>query len=325
MEFLYIATLAVVGFWAFRSILRKFWGTADRGNEEDATNKVVVITGANSGIGKATALEMAERGAIVVMACKDMDEANAAIINIRKTTGTGRLIPMKIDLASLDSVRQFASDLSKKFDKVDILINNAGVLVSGKLQQKTQEGFEINFGVNHLGHFLLTNLLLDSLKKAAPSRIVTVSSDVHLKGLIDFKDLMGENQRGTRNPIKNKHYANSKLANVLFSFELARKLWGTNVQTYCASTGLVKTKIVKIPFPWRIFSSLIQRIFFKTPQEGCQTVLHCALSKQCRYETGEMYQHCRKWLPEDRIPIRREVASRLWTVSEELVGLKKDK
>uniref|UniRef100_A0A3P8WWJ6 Si:dkey-23o4.6 n=1 Tax=Cynoglossus semilaevis TaxID=244447 RepID=A0A3P8WWJ6_CYNSE len=168
--------------------------------------KTVVITGANTGIGKETSREMARRGEL--MACRDLTRAESAAEEIREATGNGNVVIRHLDLASLHSVRQFAKDYVDSEDRLDILINNAGVMMCPKWL--TEDGFETQLAVNHLGHFLLTNLLLPKLKSSAPSRVVNVSSIAHRGGRIDFDDL----------------YQQSKLANVLFSRELARKLRG---------------------------------------------------------------------------------------------------
>ncbi|XP_048828541.1 retinol dehydrogenase 13 isoform X3 [Brienomyrus brachyistius] len=179
--------------------------------------KTVLITGANTGIGKETAVDLARRGARVIIACRDLSRANKAAADIRQRSGNGNVVVKPLDLASLQSVRQLAKDIQENEGRLDILINNAGIMMCPKW--KTEDGFEMQFGVNHLGHFLLTNCLLDLLKKSAPSRIVNVSSLAHEKGQIHFDDINLDNDY---DPLKS--YRQSKLANVLFSRELAARL-----------------------------------------------------------------------------------------------------
>ncbi|CAG7716512.1 unnamed protein product [Allacma fusca] len=160
----------VAAAFLYRKRLERSFGRHDESKEENVEGKFVVITGANTGLGKEAAFEMARRGAVVVLACRDHGRAEAAILDIRKRTPRGELIFMELDLSSLESVRRFCKNFNEKFQKIDILINNAGVFVPLKKRMKSNDGYEINFGVNHLGHFLLTNLLLDKLRAAAPSR-----------------------------------------------------------------------------------------------------------------------------------------------------------
>uniref|UniRef100_A0A8C6WJS4 Dehydrogenase/reductase (SDR family) member 13a, duplicate 3 n=1 Tax=Neogobius melanostomus TaxID=47308 RepID=A0A8C6WJS4_9GOBI len=204
--------------------------------------KTAVVTGSNTGIGKATALDLAKRGARVILACRSRERAEAAVYDIRRESGNNQVLFMPLDLSSLQSVRDFVKTFLKTEPRLDFLINNAGVMGGGR----TQEGFGMEFGVNHLGHFLLTLLLLERLKQSAPSRVVTVSSMVHLLGHIDFKLLESTKDlvQGDRNTLKNLQvYAHSKLCNVLFTRELANRLEGTNVSCFCLHPGLVQTEM----------------------------------------------------------------------------------
>lgn len=197
--------------------------------------KVVVITGANTGLGKANALDLARRGGKIYMACRSEERGLAALNEIKLLSGNDNLNFMKLDLASLDSIREFSKNFHKREAKLDILINNAG-LVSPL--SRTKENFEMNIGVNHLGHFLLTNLLLDLLKAATPSRIVIVSSYLYNRGQIDREDF---------NCIKAfpgyfKAYSTSKLANILFMRKLSKMLEGTGVTVNALCPGWVDTE-----------------------------------------------------------------------------------
>ncbi|TRZ26233.1 hypothetical protein HGM15179_000845 [Zosterops borbonicus] len=181
--------------------------------------KVVIITGANTGIGKETARDLAQRGARVIIACRDIAKAEAAASEIRAETGNQQVIVKKLDLADTKSIREFAENFLAEEKKLHVLINNAGVMLCP--YSKTADGFEMHLGVNHLGHFLLTFLLLECLKQSAPSRIVNVSSLAHHGGRIRFHDLQGEKSYN-----RGLAYCHSKLANVLFTRELARRLQG---------------------------------------------------------------------------------------------------
>src|SRR5438552_4280443 len=186
------------------------------------TGKVCLITGGNSGIGKATAMGLAKLNASVVIVSRDRDKGEAALIEMRAKSGNRNLDAMTADLSSHDSVRELAHDFTGRYKKLHVLINNAGIFLPRRVQ--TVDGLEATFATNHLGYFLLTNLLLDVLKASAPSRIVNVSSVAHWRVQLNFDDL--QNRQAYRPP---RVYAESKLANLLFTFELARRLQGTGV------------------------------------------------------------------------------------------------
>lgn len=183
---------------------------------------MAIITGANTGIGKENAIDFARRGAKVYIACRDVQRGEDALKDIKTASGSDKVFFLQLDLASLDSVREFSRKFHELESQLHLLINNAGVMMCPKAL--TKDGFEMQIGTNHLGHFLLTNLLLDLLKASAPSRIVNVSSAGHTMSDINKDDLMSEKSYS-----KLKAYAQSKLANVLFSTELAKKLEGTGV------------------------------------------------------------------------------------------------
>lgn len=198
----------------------------------------MIITGANTGIGKATAVDLAKRGAKIYFACRSNDKGMAALNEIKESTGSSTLFFMQLDLASLESIREFSKKFHDAESRLDILINNAGLLSP---MERTKDGFEINMGVNHLGHFLLTNLLLDLLKAAAPSRVVVVSSDLHRYGGINKDDFNSEKSF----PGAWKAYGNSKLANVLFTRQLAKMLQGSGVTINALCPGAVDTEATR--------------------------------------------------------------------------------
>ncbi|KAM4553003.1 retinol dehydrogenase 12-like isoform 1-T1 [Fundulus diaphanus] len=279
--------------------------------------KTILITGANTGIGKETAIDMARRGARVILACRDMDRANKAAEEIKKKSGNNNVVVKKLDLASLQSVRLFAKDVGANEQRLDVLINNAGVMCCP--QWKTEDGFDMQFGVNHLGHFLLTNLLLDLLKQSAPSRIVNVSSLAHERGQINFDDI---NQEKNYNPWRS--YSQSKLANVLFTRELAKRLQDTGVTTYSLHPGVIRTELGRHFLPtialWRRVLYTPFSFFIKNPTEGAQTTIYCAVEESLQKESGLYYSDCARkaTAPQGRDD---EAAKKLWDLSASMVGL----
>jgi NAD(P)-dependent dehydrogenase (short-subunit alcohol dehydrogenase family) len=195
-------------------------------NNTNMSGKVCLVTGANSGIGKVTALELARMGARVVMVCRDQARGEAALAEIKQATGNDHLELMLCDLSSQADIRRFADEFKAAHNRLDVLVNNAGVYL--RKRQTTVDQLEATFAINHLGYFLLTNLLVDLLKQSAPSRIVNVSSGAHASGHINFGDLQGEKSYGG-----GRAYCHSKLANILFTRELARQLAGTQVTANC--------------------------------------------------------------------------------------------
>ncbi|KAL7846486.1 hypothetical protein SRHO_G00214660 [Serrasalmus rhombeus] len=280
--------------------------------------KTVVVTGSNTGIGKATAMNLAKRGARVILACRDKQRAEAAVNDIKKESGNNEVLYMHLDLASLQSVRSFAENFLKAEPRLDILINNAGLVVRGK----TEDGFGMIFGVNHLGHFLLTILLLDRLKECAPSRVVTVSSSAHVIGKVDFdcinthKDLdLGDSAIRLL-----KIYSHSKVCNILFTHELAKKLEGTNVTCFSLHPGIIKTEIGRHSNLWWKIILAPFVLFSSDVESGAQTVLHCALQEGIEPLSGRYFSKC---AVADVSAVARDdaTAKKLWEVSERLCGL----
>ena len=229
-----IAVASLIAIQIFRLIF--IVGTPCK-SKEKMNEKTVIITGANTGIGKETAMDLATRGARVIIACRDEGKAQAALKDIKERSGSNSVVFKKLDLASLASVRKFASEILQEEDRLDVLVNNAGVMWTPHLL--TEDGFELQFGVNHLGHFLLTMLLLDRIKETPNSRIVNVSSHGHYGGSLDFDDMMWE-----KKPYSwSFAYFRSKLANVMFTSELARRLAGTGVTVYSLHPGSISTEL----------------------------------------------------------------------------------
>jgi len=280
--------------------------------------KVVVITGANTGIGKYTALDMSRRGAKVVLLCRNVEKGEEAAEEIRKET-EGEVIVHRLDLSSLQSVRECAEQLGNSLEKVDILINNAGVMACP--EARTTEGFEMQMGTNHLGHFLLTNLLLPLLKRAAPgARIVNVSSMAHQSGTMQWDDLNWE-----KTPYSAiGAYSQSKLANILFSTELARRGEGSGVTVYSLHPGVINTDLGRhIKDTFGAIGSMffwIAKPFIRTVESGAQTSIYCAVEESIRDDSGKYYSDCREVRPSEKAR-SVEDAKRLWEVSEQLTGL----
>ncbi|KAF7251567.1 Retinol dehydrogenase 12 [Varanus komodoensis] len=355
--------------------IRKFIAGGMCKSTAKLNGKVVVITGANTGIGKETARDLAgrgklfittqqqftssadgykveqrkesdalyanselilkvvkmalytrgeiPRGARVILACRDMAKAEAAACEIRSTTGNEQVIAKKLDLADTKSIREFAEDFLKEEKALHILINNAGVMLCP--YSKTADGFEMHLGVNHLGHFLLTFLLIERLKQSSPARIVNVSSLAHHGGRIRFHDLQGEKcyNRGLA-------YCHSKLANILFTRELARRLQGEleEHEAFCCCTGV----IVNALHPGTVYSELTRHLsivdtlrkcipfLLKTPVEGAQTSVYCAVAEELESVSGQYFSDCKPAYvsPQGR---NDETAKQLWKVSCELLGI----
>jgi len=278
--------------------------------------KTVIITGCNTGIGKETAVDLAKRGGKIIMACRSEERALPAVAEVKERSNcrSDAVKFMKLDLGSMKSIREFAAKFLEEEDRLDILINNAGVMMCP--QMKTEDGFELQIGTNHLGHFLLSILLLDKIKATGTgSRIVNVSSRAHRGGAgFDLNNLMMED-----NYSKWTQYSNSKLANILFTLELARRLQDTGVNVYSLHPGVITTELGRYLPTWLVCIVGLFQCFLKTPIEGAQTTIHCAVSEEAANETGLYYSDCRPVEP--MIPQAKDVqlAEKLWLLSEKLV------
>ena len=276
----------------------------------------VVITGGNAGIGKETAVGLAQQGADVIITSRDPDRGSAAVAEIRERAGGGTVDVMRLDLASFASIRTFASELLDRVERLDVLINNAGGVL-GK-RHETEDGFEATFGVNHLGHFLLTNLLLDRLRASAPARIVVVSSTAHKqarKGL-DFDDLQAERKYRSFDA-----YSKSKLANIYFTRELARRLDSSGVTANALHPGFVASRFARdgdLGWLGNIGMPLI-RPFAISQEAGARTSIYLASSPDVEGLTGHYFYKCAPVSP-SKVAQDDEAAKRLWAVSEELIA-----
>ncbi|XP_029302883.1 dehydrogenase/reductase SDR family member 13-like isoform X2 [Cottoperca gobio] len=281
--------------------------------------KTAIVTGSNTGIGKATALDLAKRGARVILACRNKDKAEAAAFDIRRESGNHQVVFMQLDLGSLKSVCSFAKIFLKTEPRLDILINNAGVMGPGR----TVDGFCMAFGVNHLGHFLLTNLLLERLQQCGPSRVVTVAALLHRFGSADFpllttKKLLVSGQSTWHNL---QAYCNSKLCNVLFTRELANRLEGTSVTCYSLHPGVITTELCRSLSLWQqLLLMPFAKLFSLDPEGGSQTTLHCALQDGIEPLSGRYFSNCA--LQQVGAKGRDDaLAKKLWEVSERLTSV----
>lgn len=276
---------------------------------------VVLVTGANSGMGKAASLALAELGFSVVMLCRDPERGKKAVEEIKEKSGNERVELMLCDLASIGSIESSCKLFLETHSRLDVLINNAGVL---KIKRhETADGIELHFGVNHLGHFLLTNRLLPLLKSSAPSRIIVVSSCAHKTGRIHFDDINLENNYNVW-----RGYAQSKFANVLFTYGLADKLKGTGVTVNCLDPGVVATDII-VNRKTGLGSGIVrlQRKFFMSPEKGAETAVYLATSPEVEGVTGKFFYNKKEVRSCSRSYDKKE-AEILWDLSERLSGLK---
>lgn len=278
--------------------------------------KICLVTGANAGIGLETARGLAQRGATVVLAVRNLDKGRAALDDIRETTNTDRLSVLHLDLASLESVRNAAETFLQKHDRLDILVNNAGLILDRR--ETTKEGFETTFGVNHLGHFLFTLLLLKALQNSPAARIINLSSDAHRasRGL-DFADLNREKRRYSAMGA----YGDSKLANIYFTTELARRLQDTAITAYAVHPGGVNTRFGKDGDigGWMKWLFPLVTLFFRTPSQGAETSMVVATQDGIEAHNGGYFANRKPTTP-TRIARNAESARKLWEMSEEMVG-----
>jgi NAD(P)-dependent dehydrogenase (short-subunit alcohol dehydrogenase family) len=272
----------------------------------DLAHPVVVVTGASSGIGAAAAVELAERGATVVPVARDSKRLEKVA---RKVGGE----PLLADFASLDQVRRLAGELLERHVRIDVLVNNAGVVMDRRVL--TEDGYEMTFAVNHLAPFLLTNLLLDRLRASAPARVVTTSSGAHGGGRLDFDDLRGE-----RSWSMMRAYGTSKLANILFTRGLAMRVDANEVTANCLHPGVVNTKLGRGAGRLAGFAWTLGRPFFSSPRRGASTIVYLATSEEGGEVTGGYYENSRP-VGTSAAAADADLADRLWRESERMVGL----
>jgi NAD(P)-dependent dehydrogenase (short-subunit alcohol dehydrogenase family) len=282
----------------------------------DLHNSVILITGANSGIGKEAAVALARMGAITVITARDAAKGQAALDEIKQRSGSDTVEVMALDLADFVSIRAFSAQFHERFDRLDVLINNAGAILTDR--QVTAQGFEATFGVNHLGHFLLTDLLLDRLESSAPSRVVNVASLAHryAHSGLDFSDLQSERGYQSMNV-----YGKSKLANVMFTTELARRLAGTGVTANCLHPGAVATGFGNADDTtgWERFTMMLGRPFFISAERGARTIVYLAAAPEVADKTGGYYVRSELHTA-SKAGRDDQAAKRLWEASEAMVA-----
>jgi NAD(P)-dependent dehydrogenase (short-subunit alcohol dehydrogenase family) len=273
--------------------------------------KICLVTGASSGIGRATALELARRGARVIAVCRDPERGQAAATDIVQRSGNSDVTLLLADLSSQAAIRRLAAEIQERFTALHVLVNNAGLIVGDR--QVTEDGIEYTFALNHLAYFLLTDLLLDRLKASAPARIVNVASQIAVYGTLDFDDLQGEQSYGSW-----RAYAQSKLANIFFTFELARRLEGTGVTANCLHPGAIGSNFGASGPPLLRFLTRLGKPFLTSNERGAETSVYVASSPEVEGVTGKYFvrkktaRTSRKWHDP-------AVAKKLWEASEGLV------
>ena len=273
--------------------------------------KVAMVTGANAGMGKEIALALAGKGAALVMVSRNAERGEAARADIQQTTGNQTIELMVADVASLKSIRELVQQFRARHTQLHVLVNNAGVTLPKR--SATADGLETTIATNHFGPFLLTNLLLPALKAGAPSRVVIVSSAAHAMGKMDFDDLQSA---GGYNEIR--VYNQSKLANVLFTYELARRLAGTGVTANAVEPGFVKTDM-KVPFPYSFFS------FMRGPVgTGARPTVFLASSPEVEGVSGKFFSSKGVAVSSSKSSYDEAAAKRLWDISAKLTHLDGD-
>jgi retinol dehydrogenase 14 len=285
---------------------------------KDLDGKTILVTGATNGIGLEASVVLAGRGARLLMVGREPAKTEARVDEVKRRSGATAVESFLCDFASQAQVRRLAQDVAARCQRLDVLLNNAGTVFPRRTL--TEDGIESTFAVNHLGAFLLTNLLLPLLRQSAPARIVNVSSEAHYRGTLDFDDLGYGQGYGIM-----RAYSRSKLANVLFTRELARRLAGSGVTANCLHPGVVATAIwthgpPKGAFFVKPIVALLARIFMITPANGGATLAYLAASPEVEGKTGLYFDLNREVEPSE-LAKDDAVASRLWTESARLVKL----
>jgi NAD(P)-dependent dehydrogenase (short-subunit alcohol dehydrogenase family) len=277
-------------------------------------DKICLITGGTNGIGKSTAQGLALLGATVVIVGRDAQKASRVVEEIRSATGNPNVDSLLADLSSQQDVRRLASDFKRKYSQLHVLLNNAGGTFTTR--QLSVDGIEMTLALNHLAYFLLTNLLLDTLKASVPARIINVSSDAHARGKIDFDNLQGERSYSSFGP-----YGNSKLANILFTTELARRLAGTGVTVNALHPGFTRTGFGKNnPGLFMKMMGVVVPLMARSPEKGAATSIYLASSPEVHGLTGKYFVDCKVAQPAPQAA-DMVVARQLWEISADMAHL----
>jgi NAD(P)-dependent dehydrogenase (short-subunit alcohol dehydrogenase family) len=279
----------------------------------ELSGKTILLTGFTQGIGKETAIGLAKKGASLTLVARDAARAEAAANDVRAQAAGGTVEVLIADLSSLASIRKLAADFLGKHDRLDVLLNNAGGINTSR--KVTGDGFEMTFAVNHLAYFLLTNLLLDAIRASGDGRIVNVASEAHRRGRIYFDDLQLGKGYGSF-----KAYSQSKLANILFTRELARRLSASKITANSVHPGVVRTGFGRGDGGWLALGVKIAGAFFLSPEQGAATSIYLASSPEVARVSGKYFARCKEKTPSRRAQ-DDEVALKLWDVSARLTGL----
>ncbi|KAF5282264.1 hypothetical protein FQR65_LT14396 [Abscondita terminalis] len=294
-----------------RKYKERGWGKCK--NAVKLNGKVAIVTGANSGIGYEITKELALRGAQVIMACRDLNKAAKAMYKIKQEIkSTSILVPMELDLSSLESIKGFCDEVITTYQQIHVLVNNAGVSYPKNVKAQTKDGLEIHFGVNYFGHYVLTTLLLTALANAESSRIIVISSMLHENGKLHLHDLNLE-----RVTEKTDAYANSKLANVYFCKELSSRLHGTNIRVMAVCPGWAYTNLFRhncLKWYQILLSIPFAFLFMRTAKQGAQTAIFCATEPNL--QSGCVYRNCQKY--KSKVEHDVEISNRLWHQTEEI-------
>jgi retinol dehydrogenase-12 len=297
----------------FRSIEERFM--AAPGSDSSMVGKVVLVTGATAGIGQIAARELARKGATVVVVGRSLERCRSTVDMIRQATGNSSVDFLVADLSSQADVRKLADEFRAKYDRLDVLLNNAGAFFSKR--SETIDRIESTFGLNHLGYFLLTNLLLDTLKASSPSRVVSVASAAHrMVWKIDFDDIEGKKKYGGWHA-----YSQSKLANILFTAELARRLEGTGVTANCLHPGFVASNFTAGNGSMGWMMRRVASVFAISMENGAKTSIYLASSPEVEGVTGRYFAKQKVANPTNAAK-DEAAASKLWDLSEAMTGLK---
>jgi NAD(P)-dependent dehydrogenase (short-subunit alcohol dehydrogenase family) len=280
----------------------------------DMTGKTVLITGATNGIGKIAATELARMGASVGIVARNQAKGQTVLDEIKRVTGNSNIELFIADLSSMADVRRLAEEFMAEYPRLDVLVNNAGAFYSE--HKFSADKLEMTFALNHMSYFLLTNLLLPSLKSAPNARVVSVSSTAHLQGKLNFANLQGEQKFNGW-----KAYSDSKLENVLFTFALARRLAGTDVTATCLHPGFVKTAFADgISGLFPMVFSVLKNLFAITPEAGAKTMIYLASSPEVAGVTGKYFDKS-KAVNSSAASLDQALQEQLWAHSEKIAGL----
>ena len=289
---------------------------------KDLTGQVIIITGANTGIGKETARALARMGATVILACRDKERTQPVVEELIQDTKNKNIEFMRCDLGDLRSIKEFAEEFKRRYQKLNVLINNAGI-GSTPERKTTKDGLELVLGTNHVGHFYLTTLLLDVLKKSGPSKVVNVSSLMHKGCKMRWDDLMLEKKFDLVFT-----YSQSKLANVLFAKELQRRVENDNIKVVSLHPGTIHTELNR-HFDEKWFHKVFFRgilhpamhVFGKTREQGAQTSVYCAVEDYDKLQAGGYYDDC-KIAKASAEACKEENGKRLWEMTEKIIAEK---